>query len=69
MKMSRGGKRPGAGRPAGRRFSKALYVGMEPELLDRCHEMAAELKESTSALVRSWITEKLDALEAERDAS
>lgn len=62
----RGGARPGAGRPKGRKFTATLYVEMEPEELEELHELAASLDETLSSFVRRTLREKRDEILAGR---
>lgn len=51
----RGGARPGAGRPKGRKKSDYLNVRLAPEDMDKFRELCKSRKTSQAKQIREWI--------------
>jgi hypothetical protein len=51
----RGGKRPGAGRPARETPREALTLRIEPEAADRFRQICANRGKSQSEMLTAWI--------------
>lgn len=51
----RGGARPGAGRPKGKKKSDYLNVRLDPEDMDRFRELCKARNKSHARQIREWI--------------